>query len=160
MYTYTIYNTSCSAIPCFCSPCYSPLTSLCSPLLTWKPSFGVMRPCPPWSQVARKLTSPFSFPPHSKFPTPRVNCALYWDDIVIPASLGPEQVIPRNGRIRNGHSRIGRSRNGTSTICTLITQGEKEIPKKNPGSYLQCLDGHNLKPHARWLATHLKEKNL
>ncbi len=34
-----------------------------SPLLTWKPSFGVMRPCPPWSKVACKLTSPFSSPP-------------------------------------------------------------------------------------------------
>jgi hypothetical protein len=64
IYTYAIRNTSYSATPCFCSPCYSPLTSLCSPLLTWKPSFGVMRPCPPWSQVARKLTSPFSSPPH------------------------------------------------------------------------------------------------
>jgi hypothetical protein len=25
---------------------------------------------PPWSQVARKLISPFPSPPHSKFPTP------------------------------------------------------------------------------------------
>ncbi len=64
IYTYTIRNTSYSVTPCFCSPCYFPLTSLCSPLLTWKSSFGVMRPCPPWSQVARKLTSPFSSPPH------------------------------------------------------------------------------------------------
>ncbi len=69
MYTYKIYDTSYSAIPCFCSPCYSPLTSLWSPLLTWKPSFGVMRSCPPWSPVACKLTSPFSFPPHP-FPIP------------------------------------------------------------------------------------------
>ncbi len=45
----------------------------------------------PWSQVTRKLTSPFSTPPHSKFPVTQVNCAPYFDDIVIPASHGPEQ---------------------------------------------------------------------
>jgi hypothetical protein len=67
--------------------CFPLLTSLCSPfyspLLTWNP------PCcdrirPPWSQVARKLISPFPslpisipphfhpspFPPHSEIPTP------------------------------------------------------------------------------------------
>jgi hypothetical protein len=27
---------------------------------------------PPWSQVTRELTSPFSTPPHSKFPVPRL----------------------------------------------------------------------------------------
>ncbi len=74
MYTHTIRNTCYSAIPCFCSPCQSLSTSLCSPLFTWKPSFGVMQPCPPWSQVARKPTSPFLIPspspPCSKFPTP------------------------------------------------------------------------------------------
>jgi hypothetical protein len=42
-----------------------------SPLLTWNPSFCVVRSRPPWSQVAHKLTSPPSFPPHSNFPTPR-----------------------------------------------------------------------------------------
>ncbi len=46
-------------------------------LLTWNPSFGVMRSRPPWPQVARKLTSPSPFPPHSKFPAPQVNCAPY-----------------------------------------------------------------------------------
>ncbi len=44
-------------VPC-CVPSYSPL-------LTWKPSFDVKRSCPPWSQVARPLSSPFSSPPHS-----------------------------------------------------------------------------------------------
>ncbi len=38
--------------------------------LTWNPSSCVVRSCPPWSQVARKLTSPSPFPPHSNFPTP------------------------------------------------------------------------------------------
>jgi hypothetical protein len=52
---------------------------------------GVIRYRPPWSQVTRKLTSPFSTPPHSKFPVVQVNCAPYYDDIVIPASHGPEQ---------------------------------------------------------------------
>ncbi len=60
----------------FHSPLLTPLCSpFCSFLLTWNP------PCcnrirPPWSQVAHKLTSPsstpFSFPPHSKFPVPRL----------------------------------------------------------------------------------------
>ncbi len=59
------------------SPCFTPLAnSLLLPfhslLLTWKPSFGVMRSCPPWPQVTRTLTFPFPSPPHSKFPTPRV----------------------------------------------------------------------------------------
>jgi hypothetical protein len=42
-------------------------------VLTWKPSFGVMRSRPPWPQVARKLTSLFPFPPRSRFPTPGVS---------------------------------------------------------------------------------------
>jgi hypothetical protein len=54
--------------------------------------FGVIGSRPPWSQVTCKLTSPFSAPPHSKFPVTKVNCAPYYDDIVIPASHGPEQV--------------------------------------------------------------------
>ncbi len=45
------------------SPCFTPLTN--SLLLTWKPSFGVIRSRPPWPQVTRKLTSPFSSPPQS-----------------------------------------------------------------------------------------------
>ncbi len=32
---------------------------------TWNPSSCVVRSRPPWSQVARKLTSPSPFPPHS-----------------------------------------------------------------------------------------------
>jgi hypothetical protein len=40
-------------------------------LLTWNPSFSVLRSRPPWSQVARKLTSPSPFPHHSKFPSPQ-----------------------------------------------------------------------------------------
>jgi hypothetical protein len=45
------------------SPCFTPLAN--SLLLTWKPSFGVMRSCPPRPQVTRKLTSLFPSPPHS-----------------------------------------------------------------------------------------------
>ncbi len=64
--------------PFFCSPCQFFINSLFhSPLLTRKPSFGVMRSRPPWPQVALRLTSPSPFPPHSKFPTPQVNCAPY-----------------------------------------------------------------------------------
>jgi hypothetical protein len=50
--------------PCFLLPLLIPLLSFRFLLLTWKPSFGVMRSRPPWSQVTRKLTSPFSSPPH------------------------------------------------------------------------------------------------
>jgi hypothetical protein len=64
MYTYTDSRPSCSAILPF-TPLGIPVDlPFYSPLLTWKPSFGVMRPCPPWSQVACKLTSPISSPPH------------------------------------------------------------------------------------------------
>ncbi len=64
-------------ISCY-SPCWFPfsifpcqfLPFLKSLLLTWNPSFCVVRSCPPWSQVARKLTSLSPFPPHSDFPTP------------------------------------------------------------------------------------------
>jgi hypothetical protein len=40
-------------------------------LLTWNPSSFVVRSRPPWPQVARKLTSPSPFPPHSNFLTSR-----------------------------------------------------------------------------------------
>jgi hypothetical protein len=66
------------AISCY-SPCWFPfaispcqfLPFLKSLLLTWNPSSCVVRSRPPWSQVARKLTSPSPFPPHSKFPSPQ-----------------------------------------------------------------------------------------
>ncbi len=47
-------------------------------------------PCPPWSQVVCKLTSPSPFPPHSLFPPPTVphsNYAPFYDDITTPTSL-------------------------------------------------------------------------
>ncbi len=54
--------------------CYFP--SHCS-LLTWKPSLDVKGSCPPWSQVARKLTSPFLIPSPFQIPnTPGQLCAL------------------------------------------------------------------------------------
>jgi hypothetical protein len=66
-------------------------TSLPFPFTYLETLLGVIGSQPPWSQVTRKLTSPFSTPPHSKFPVTQVNCAPYYDDIVIPASHGPEQ---------------------------------------------------------------------
>jgi hypothetical protein len=106
IYTYTICDTSYSATPCFCSPCYSPLTSLCFPLLAWKPSFGVMRPCPPWSQVARKLTSPFSSPPHS-LPAPNSR----------PTLLG----FPSNPALAKTTSRSRLP--GSGTLSSAATEG-------------------------------------
>jgi hypothetical protein len=38
--------------------------------------------------------NPSPSPPHSKFPVTQVNCAPYYDDIMIPASHGPEQLVP------------------------------------------------------------------
>ena len=66
------------AISCY-SPCWFPfaifpcqfLPFLKSLLLTWNPSFCVVRSRPPWSQVGPKLTSLSPFPPHSKFPSPQ-----------------------------------------------------------------------------------------
>jgi hypothetical protein len=81
--------------PLFFTPLANPLLLFFySLLLTWKPSFGVMRSRPPWPQVTctdLPLLIPSPFPPHSKFPTPQVNCVPYYDDIVILASHGPEQ---------------------------------------------------------------------
>jgi hypothetical protein len=60
-----------------------PLTYLESLLSVW------YDPCPPWSQVACKLTSPNPFPPHSLFlpPTvPQFNYAPFYDDITTPTS--------------------------------------------------------------------------
>ncbi len=57
-------------IPLAIPLCQFPLF-LESLLLTWDPSSCVVRSRPPWSQVARKLTSPSTFPPHSNFPTPQ-----------------------------------------------------------------------------------------
>ncbi len=94
-----IDNIGYGAIPLFHSPCQFLVNSpFHSPLLTWKPSFGVMRSRPPWSQVARKLTSPSPFPSHpipilssSQIPDPpgfpQTNCAPYLDDVAIPASM-------------------------------------------------------------------------
>jgi hypothetical protein len=58
-----------AGFPFAISPCQF-LPFLKSLLLTWNPSFCVVRSRPPWSQVARKLTFPSPFPPHSNFSTP------------------------------------------------------------------------------------------
>jgi hypothetical protein len=82
----------------WCSPLFLlPLadfsfTSLPFPFTYLETLLGVIGSRPPWSQVTRKLTSPFSTPPHSKFPVPQVNCAPYYDDIMILASHGPEHL--------------------------------------------------------------------
>ncbi len=65
------------SIPCFLFPfslsLLLPFVSLYFPLLTWNPPC-CDRICPPQSQVARKLISPFPhstpYTPHSKIPTP------------------------------------------------------------------------------------------
>jgi hypothetical protein len=47
------------------------------PLTTWNPSFCVVRSHPPWSQVARKLTSPSPFQfPDPPGASPNQLCAL------------------------------------------------------------------------------------
>ncbi len=69
MYRLTILCIWCSPLitPLDNSPCSRvPLTYLESLLSVW------CDPCPPWSQVACKLTSPSPFFPHSLFPPPTV----------------------------------------------------------------------------------------
>jgi hypothetical protein len=72
----------------FYLPLLIPLCSpLLSPVLTWNPLW-CDRICPPLSQVACKLTSPFSTLPHpspSKLPEPRL-LVLHYDDFKNPAS--------------------------------------------------------------------------
>ncbi len=93
MYIYTEWQHNHGAIPLFLLPLAdSFFTSLPFPFTYLETLLGVIGSCSPWSQVTRKLTSPFSTPPHSKFPVTQVNCAPYYDDIVIPASHGPEQL--------------------------------------------------------------------
>ncbi len=97
LYTYTqVDNIFMAQYPFFCSPCQFLVNPLFhSPLLTWKPSFGVMRSCPPWPQVARKLTSPSSFPPHSKFPTPQG----FPEPIVRLTKTTSQSRLPRSGTV-------------------------------------------------------------
>jgi hypothetical protein len=76
IYIHRLAMLSYGAISCY-SPCWFPfaifprqfLPFLKSLLLTWNPSFCVVRSCPPCSQAARKLTSPSPFLPLSKFPS-------------------------------------------------------------------------------------------
>ncbi len=82
IYTNIDYNIHGAFPLLFISPCWFPFAPLSNPpLLTWNP------PCcdrirPPRSQVACKLTSPFStlspIPPPSKFPEPRLSGASLW----------------------------------------------------------------------------------
>jgi hypothetical protein len=90
--------------------CYSPFRFppfLKSLLLTWNPSFDVVRSCPPWSQVARELTSPspFQFPDPPGFP--QINCAPYQDNISIPASHSPEQLPLWNVKNLDPYQTVG-----------------------------------------------------
>jgi hypothetical protein len=69
---YTFRSTVHVALsPCFFSPCWLPFAPLSySPLLTWNPPC-CDRICPPWSQVACKLTSPsLTLPTPSPFQIP------------------------------------------------------------------------------------------
>ncbi len=82
MYTNTDYNIHGATTLLFISPCWFPFAPLSNPLylLGNPPSCDRIRP--PWSQVACKLTSPFStlFPitPPSKFPEPVISSASLW----------------------------------------------------------------------------------
>ncbi len=97
MYRLTILSLWCNPLitlldtPLNSSPCsWVPLTYLESLLSVW------CDPCPPWSQVACKLTSPSPNPPHSLFPPPTVpqsNYAPLYDDITTPTSFSPAQVL-------------------------------------------------------------------
>ncbi len=59
--------------PCFfTSLCWFPLAPFFIPLYLLGTLLAVIGSRPPWSPVIRKLTSPFSTPPHSKFPAPRL----------------------------------------------------------------------------------------
>jgi hypothetical protein len=65
------------AIPLlFCFPLLIPLAPFFIPLYLLGTLLAVIGSRPPWSQVTCKLTSPFlnasAFPPHSKFPVPRL----------------------------------------------------------------------------------------
>jgi hypothetical protein len=82
MYTNINYNIH-GAIPLlFISPCWFRFAPPLNPLylLGNPPSCDRIRP--PWSQVACKLTSPFStlspIPPSSKFPEPRLPSTSLW----------------------------------------------------------------------------------
>ncbi len=82
MYTNIDYNIH-GAIPLlFVSPCWIPFAPPSNPLylLGNPPSCDRIRPL--WSQVACKLTSPFStlspIPPPSTFPEPRLSSASLW----------------------------------------------------------------------------------
>jgi hypothetical protein len=57
--------------PCFLLPRSDSLFASLPFLFTYLETLlDVIGSCPPWSQVARKLISPFPSPPHSKIPTP------------------------------------------------------------------------------------------
>jgi hypothetical protein len=67
--------------PCsFTSSCRFPLLPFLFPFTYLETLLAVIGSRPPWSQVTRKLTSPFlnpsTFPPHSKFPVPRLIVSL------------------------------------------------------------------------------------
>ncbi len=51
--------------PCFYFPFWFPFASLLFPFTYLETLLGVIGSRPPWPQVTRKLTSPFSTPPHS-----------------------------------------------------------------------------------------------
>jgi hypothetical protein len=79
-------------------PCHFPFASFLFPFTYLETLLAVIGSRPPWSQVIRKLTSPFLTPPHSlpipspfQIPSTQVNCAPYYDDFMNPASHGPEQ---------------------------------------------------------------------
>jgi hypothetical protein len=110
--------------PClFYLPLLIPFAPLSNPfLLTWNPP-SCDRICPPWSQVACKLTSPFPTlspnPPPSKLPEPRLPSASLRQPQEESGVFCPEQ-IPLKGQgpdIRNSlklYGFVGLIRRGIS----------------------------------------------
>jgi hypothetical protein len=115
------------AISCY-SPCWLPFATfpyqflpfLKSLLLTWNPSFCVVRSRPPWSQVGPKLSSLSPFPPHSKFPSPQGTPSL----IVRPTKTTSRSrlYIVRNNKI------LSSTVSSTKQFCYLPTSACHIIP--------------------------------
>jgi hypothetical protein len=67
----------------------SPLLPFLFPFTYLETLLAVIGSRPPWSQVTRKLTSPFStlpIPSPFQIPSTQVNCAPHYDNFMIPAS--------------------------------------------------------------------------
>ncbi len=106
MYTDWQYNHS--AIPLFLLPLLIPVAFLPFPFTYLETLLGVIGSRPPWPQVTRKLTSPFSTPPH---PHPIPNS---WSPLGFPQQ-------PRATRTTS-RSRLpgSRTRKHLGSVCTHV----------------------------------------